>query len=286
MLCDIYQIVKFLYYVATRRMSVAEIKTHWGRWQVPSGDLPVAAFIETLTEPVDTRANTATCCGCVRRGLGRKMPFSLHGNIAAVEDGRRPNIDLLQLNTERLIASKISVIEHLGHKDKALVIIFRQTHCSMADKLVIRNFSLVGSTLSRKHGFATFVLEQLDWTLFDQPPEQSETECLCVYTSQDIRLLRSTNRHPSDSRQPHPYVPTPSLYAGDFNCQHVNWGFNTTFPDGESLVSWEAANNLELLHIRSTMKQEQPLQRMKLRPDRRWIDHFCCRCIVKPTLTF
>jgi len=99
--------------------------------------------------------------------------------------------------------------------------------------------------------------------------EKSETEWLCVYTSQDIRLLKFTNRHPSDSRQPHPYVPTPSLYAGDFNCQHVNWGFNTTFPDGESLVSWEAANNLELLHIRSTMKQEQPLQRMKLRPDRR-----------------
>jgi len=40
--------------------------------------------------------------------------------------------------------------------------------------------------------------------------------------------------------------PHPSLYAGDFNCWQVNCG--TTSPDSESLSSWAAANNLELLH--------------------------------------
>ena len=39
-----------------------------------------------------------------------------------------------------------------------------------------------------------------------------------------------------------------SLYVGDFNCQHVNWGYSKTFPDGESLDSWATANNLQLLY--------------------------------------
>ena len=53
---------------------------------MPSSGLLVAAFIEMLTKPVDTRATTAICGGCVRRGLGWKMPFSWRGSIAAVED--------------------------------------------------------------------------------------------------------------------------------------------------------------------------------------------------------
>jgi len=28
-----------------------------------------------------------------------------------------------------------------------------------------------------------------------------------------------------------PTFPHPSLYVGDFNCQHVNWGNNATSPD-------------------------------------------------------
>ena len=38
-----------------------------------------------------------------------------------------------------------------------------------------------------------------------------------------------------------------TMYAGDFNCQHVNWGYSTTAPDGENPVSCATANNLALL---------------------------------------
>jgi len=38
-----------------------------------------------------------------------------------------------------------------------------------------------------------------------------------------------------------------SRYAGDFNCQHVNWGYSTTSLDGEKLASWAKVNNLALL---------------------------------------
>jgi len=51
-----------------------------------------------------------------------------------------------------------------------------------------------------------------------------------------------------------PFTPTaiptflhPSLNVGDFNCQHVNWGYNTS-PDGENLESWATSNNIGLLY--------------------------------------
>jgi len=42
--------------------------------------------------------------------------------------------------------------------------------------------------------------------------------------------------------------PHPSLYVGDFNCQHVNCGYNKSSPDGDSLDSWATSNNLGLLY--------------------------------------
>jgi len=89
--------------------------------------------------------------------MGRvlKTPFSARGSISAAEDPR-PNI--LQLNTEGLTADKISVIALLAYKNKALIIVLQETHCTTAGRLVIPNFS--GSVLSRNHSLATFVHER------------------------------------------------------------------------------------------------------------------------------
>ena len=38
------------------------------------------------------------------------------------------------------------------------------------------------------------------------------------------------------------------LYAGDFNCQHVDWGYDANSADGEYLVGWANTSNLALLH--------------------------------------
>jgi len=128
----------------------------------------VAAFVEMLTKSVNLRATAATRTGCVQHGMGHQTPFSRHGSRNAAEDPR-PNI--LQLNTEGLTADKISVIEQLDYKNKAYIIVLQEPHCTTADKLVIPNFSLAGSILSRKHGLATFVHERLEWSLVDQSPE-------------------------------------------------------------------------------------------------------------------
>jgi len=120
--------------------------------------LPVATFLEMLPKSVNLRATAATRTGCVRHGVGHQTPFSGRSSRNATDD-LRPNI--LQLNTEGLTADKISVIGQLACKNKAFTIVLQETHCTTADKLVIPNFSLAGSILSRNHGFAAFVHERL-----------------------------------------------------------------------------------------------------------------------------
>jgi len=155
---------------------------------------------------------------------------------------------IFQLNTEGLIENKISVIEQLAYTNKAFIIVIQENHCITVDKLVISCFSLTGSILSRTSGLATFVHERMEWSLVDQYPEQSETEWLHV----DVAGYKIINVYkPPRSRLTPTAIPTfphPSLYVGDFNCQHVNWGYNTTFPDGESLDIWPTSNNIGMLY--------------------------------------
>ena len=65
-------------------------------------------------------------------------------------------------------------------QSEALVILLQETHCTDAEKLVLPNYQLAGSSLSWKRGLATFVHERLRYTLFDQSPSTSEIEWLCV----------------------------------------------------------------------------------------------------------
>ena len=46
----------------------------------------------------------------------------------------------------------------------------------------------------------------------------------------------------------HLIFPHSCLYAGDFNCHHVDWGYDNSNPDGECLAGWASANNFTLLY--------------------------------------
>ena len=144
--------------------------------------------------------------------------------------------------------SKINVIEQLAHKNRALVILLQETHCTSADKLVFLHYALAGSTKSRKHGLVTFVHESLSWTLVGQSLADAEIEWVCVDVA-NYNIINVYKPPPSRiSPSSLPMFPSPSLYAGDFNCQHVDWGYNPTSTDGECLAAWAANNNLALLY--------------------------------------
>ena len=146
----------------------------------------------------------------------KTLPFS--GHIA--NKFRRPTI--LQLNIEGLTASKMNVLHHLALQSEALVILLQETHCTDAEKLVLPNYQLAGSSLSRKHGLATFIHERLRYTLLDQSPSTWEIEWLCVdvdgYKIVNIYKPPSTRLLSLDL----PVFPHPCLYAGDFNCRHAD----------------------------------------------------------------
>ena len=74
----------------------------------------------------------------------------------------------------------MNVLHHLAMQSEALVILLQETHCTDAEKLVLPNYQLAGSSLSRKDGLATFVHERLRYTLLEQPPPTSEIKWLCV----------------------------------------------------------------------------------------------------------
>ena len=86
--------------------------------------------------------------------VAHKLTFSEH----IIKKFRGPSI--LQLNIEGLTASKMNVLHHLATQLEAFVILLQETHC-----IVLSNYQLAGFSLKRKYGLATFVHEQLKWTL-------------------------------------------------------------------------------------------------------------------------
>ena len=89
---------------------------------------------------------------------------------------------------------------------------------------------------------------RLKWILVDQSPTTSKMEWLCV----DVDGYRIVNvyKPPSMRLQASDLLvfPHPVLYAGDFNCTHVNWVYRTSSADEERLVVWASLNGLVSLH--------------------------------------
>ena len=155
------------------------------------------------------------------RGNARiKLPFS--GHIA--NKFRRPSI-------EGLIASKINVLHHLAMQSEAHVILLQETHCIDAEMLVLPNYQLAGSFLSRKHGLATFVHKRLRYTLLDQSLPTSEIECLCVDVDGN-KIVNVYKSPPTRLRTLNlPVFPHPCLYGGNFDCRHADWGYDDNSTD-------------------------------------------------------
>ena len=45
-----------------------------------------------------------------------------------------------------------------------------------------------------------------------------------------------------------PDVPSPALYVGNFNCQHTDWAYKKSNPDGDSLLEWTSSIDATLLY--------------------------------------
>ena len=81
-----------------------------------------------------------------------------------------------------------------------------------------------------------FVHEQLRYLLLDQSLPVSEIEWLHVDI--DGYKIVSIYKPPPMPLQSLdlPVFPHPYLYAGNFNCHHINWGYNDNSLDGECMA--------------------------------------------------
>ena len=83
--------------------------------------------------------------------------------------------------------------------------------------------------------------------MYKSPPT-SEIKCFCVdvdgYKIVNVYKLPSTRLRSLDL----PVFPHLYPYAGDFNCCHVDWGYDNSSPDEECLAGWASINCLTLLN--------------------------------------
>ena len=87
---------------------------------------------------------------------------------------------ILQLNVEGLTASELDIVERLATQHSVTTILLQETYCQTVGKLVINNYELAGHTISRKHGLASFVRNNLSWKLSDSSGEDSDIEWQCI----------------------------------------------------------------------------------------------------------
>ena len=165
-----------------------------------------------------------------------KLSFS--GHIA----NKFRRLTIPHLNIEGLTASKMNVLHHLAMQSEALVISLQEIHCTDAEKLVLSNYQLAESSLSNKHGLATFVHERPRYTLLDQFPSASEIEWLCV----DVDVYKIVNKPPPTQLRTLdlPVFPHPCFYAGNFNCRHADW---VTMITVRTVSAWLAGQVLIVL---------------------------------------
>ena len=154
---------------------------------------------------------------------------------------------VFQLNVEGLTNAKLEIIRHLADSHKVAAVLLQETHCMAEDTLKLPGFHLAGSILSRHHGIATFVRSDLGWTATGQSPPNASVEWLSTRI-QATSVVNVYKPPPSTlTVSALPLVQAPAIYAGDFNCQHTDWGYFHTTPDGETLCEWASNANAQLL---------------------------------------
>ena len=155
---------------------------------------------------------------------------------------------ILQLNVEGFTAAKKQVVEQLARNNKVIAILLQETHCNNPDFLAIAGYELCAFTTSKHHGIATFVSQDATWSTVARSHSNSEIEWLAIRI-EDMTIVNIYKPPPTRLTPTSlPSFGNQCIYAGDFNCQHSEWGYHMCSADGDALTAWASANDLTLLY--------------------------------------
>ena len=125
---------------------------------------------------------------------------------------------------------------------------YYKKHRTTDDNLKLSGFVLSGSIPSKHHCMATFVRTGITWSPVKRSPPDSNIAWL-VTEVQETTIVKVYKPPPSELYPTSlPSVPAPAIYAGDFNCQHTDWGYKQTTKDGETLSDWASSAEAVLLY--------------------------------------
>ena len=167
---------------------------------------------------------------------------------AVISTAENHGLSVLQLNAEGLANAKLEVIRQLADSNQVAVVLLQETHRTTDDNLKLPGFVLAGSIPSKYHGMATFVRTGITWSAVKRSQPDSNIEWL-VTEVQETTIV-NVYKHPPSELYPTslPSVPAPAIYAGDFNCQHTDWGYKQITKDGETLSVWASRAEGVLLY--------------------------------------
>ena len=122
---------------------------------------------------------------------------------------------------------------------------------------------------------ATFVRTGITWSAVKRSLPDLNIEWL-VTEVQETTIMNVYKPPPSELYTTSlPSVPAPAIYAGDFYCQHTDWGYKQTTKDGETLSDWASSAEAVLRYDpkeprASSLNVSSPIQPIAGKPVKRW----------------
>ena len=129
---------------------------------------------------------------------------------------------------------------------------YYKKHRTTDDNLKLPGFLLAVSILSKQHGMATFVRIGLTWSAVERSQPDSKHRMACHRGPRNnYRCMLNVYKPPPSELYTIslPSLPAPAICAGDFSCQHTDWGYIHTTKDGETLSDWASSAEVVLLYV-------------------------------------
>uniref|UniRef100_H3AFQ0 Endonuclease/exonuclease/phosphatase domain-containing protein n=1 Tax=Latimeria chalumnae TaxID=7897 RepID=H3AFQ0_LATCH len=149
---------------------------------------------------------------------------------------------ILQLNVEGFTPAKREVLLHIAITNNALMLLLQEMHLCDESRAKIPGFKLYAFTGSPHHGITTYVKSTIqDCTVTAVSTPQDDLQWHII----NVQGLHFINVYKPPPVQLQPITP-PTVYMGDFNCQHTDWGYNYSTANGEALCNWASQRDLTL----------------------------------------
>lgn len=163
------------------------------------------------------------------------------------------SLKVWQLNIEGISIPKSEILAAKLLEYDIQVALLQETHTEDEQQLATRGriegYDIVAYANHRSYGIATYVRQGvLNVEVIKSTIESNDVHLIVVKVC-NVHIFNvykpPKNRWPNNVITCHEH---PSVYCGDFNSHHSNWGYSETDDNGSDIDKWCENNNLCLLY--------------------------------------